>query len=78
MGAYRCVATSTREMGPGSREDILNCHWNFWNWQKLIGLGASQLSVWYGRLIYWVTGERLRTRMDCAKQEYVSQLEGFT
>ncbi|KAJ7936005.1 hypothetical protein B0H13DRAFT_2304071 [Mycena leptocephala] len=33
------VATSTWEMGPGSREDVLNCHWNFWNWQKLIGLG---------------------------------------
>ncbi|KAJ7850849.1 hypothetical protein B0H13DRAFT_2360511 [Mycena leptocephala] len=25
--------------GAGSRDDVLNCHWNFWNWQKLIGLG---------------------------------------
>ncbi|KAF7367916.1 CxC2 domain-containing protein [Mycena sanguinolenta] len=33
------VATSTREMGPGSREDTLNCHWGFWNWGRLIGLG---------------------------------------
>jgi hypothetical protein len=33
------VATSTREMGPGSREDVLNCHWGYWNWQKLLGLG---------------------------------------
>ncbi|KAJ6499891.1 hypothetical protein DFH09DRAFT_945023 [Mycena vulgaris] len=32
------VAGSTREMGPGSREDTLNCHWNHWNWQKLLGL----------------------------------------
>ncbi|KAJ7018016.1 hypothetical protein C8F04DRAFT_1278419 [Mycena alexandri] len=34
------VATSTREMGPGSRQDTLNDHWSHWNWQKLVGLGA--------------------------------------
>ncbi|KAJ7719860.1 hypothetical protein B0H14DRAFT_3521129 [Mycena olivaceomarginata] len=33
------VGTSTREMGPGSREDTLNGHWGSWNWQKLVGLG---------------------------------------
>ncbi|KAJ7434219.1 hypothetical protein B0H11DRAFT_2258641 [Mycena galericulata] len=33
------VATSTREMGPGSRLDTLDDHWGHWNWQKLIGLG---------------------------------------
>ncbi|KAJ7846838.1 hypothetical protein B0H14DRAFT_2583881 [Mycena olivaceomarginata] len=33
------VATSTREMGPGSRHDTLNDHWGHWNWQKLVGLG---------------------------------------
>ncbi|KAJ7198761.1 hypothetical protein GGX14DRAFT_573205 [Mycena pura] len=33
------VASSIREMGPGSREDVLNCHWSFWNWMKLLGLG---------------------------------------
>ncbi|KAF7358018.1 hypothetical protein MVEN_00848900 [Mycena venus] len=32
------VALSTREMGPGSREDTLNNHWAWWNWQKLLGL----------------------------------------
>ncbi|KAJ7714051.1 hypothetical protein DFH07DRAFT_974574 [Mycena maculata] len=32
------IAGSTREMGPGSREDVLNCHWSNWNWQKLVGL----------------------------------------
>ncbi|KAJ7875574.1 hypothetical protein B0H14DRAFT_2568720 [Mycena olivaceomarginata] len=34
------VATSTREMGPGSRHDTLNDHWSHWNWLKLVGLGA--------------------------------------
>ncbi|KAJ7494547.1 hypothetical protein B0H11DRAFT_2155926 [Mycena galericulata] len=33
------VATSTREMGPGSRQDTLEDHWAHWNWVKLIGLG---------------------------------------
>ncbi|KAJ6489830.1 hypothetical protein C8R45DRAFT_826294, partial [Mycena sanguinolenta] len=32
------VASSTREMGPGSREDTLNNHWAWWNWQKLLGM----------------------------------------
>ncbi|KAJ7468442.1 hypothetical protein B0H11DRAFT_2159494 [Mycena galericulata] len=32
------VATSTREMGPGSRFDVLDDHWAFWNWCKLITL----------------------------------------
>lgn len=33
------VATSTTEMGPGSRQDTLADHWGHWNWQKLVGLG---------------------------------------
>ncbi|KAJ7026230.1 hypothetical protein C8F04DRAFT_1268406 [Mycena alexandri] len=32
------VATSTREMGPGSRRDTLDSHLSFWNWIKLIGI----------------------------------------
>ncbi|KAF8212570.1 hypothetical protein K438DRAFT_1957172 [Mycena galopus ATCC 62051] len=35
------VGTSTREMGPGSREDTLNAHWGSWNWQKLVALGEQ-------------------------------------
>ncbi|KAJ7250229.1 hypothetical protein C8J57DRAFT_1521243 [Mycena rebaudengoi] len=32
------VATSTREMGPGSRADTLDDHWGHWNWSKLLGI----------------------------------------
>ncbi|KAF8193985.1 hypothetical protein K438DRAFT_1969276 [Mycena galopus ATCC 62051] len=35
------VGSSTKEMGPGSREDTLNGHWGSWNWQKLLGLGEA-------------------------------------
>ncbi|KAK6972220.1 CxC2 domain-containing protein [Favolaschia claudopus] len=34
------VASSTREMGPGSRADVLDDHFAFWNWCKVLGLGA--------------------------------------
>jgi hypothetical protein len=34
------VATSTREMGPGSRRDTLDDHFSDWNWKKTTGLGA--------------------------------------
>ncbi|KAJ7735423.1 hypothetical protein DFH07DRAFT_870763 [Mycena maculata] len=37
------VATSTREMGPGSRSDTLDDHWSHWNWQKLVELGLLLL-----------------------------------
>ncbi|TDL13645.1 hypothetical protein BD410DRAFT_735067, partial [Rickenella mellea] len=35
------VATSTREMGPGSRHGTLDDHWGAWNWGKVIGLGKA-------------------------------------
>ncbi|KAF7330698.1 hypothetical protein MSAN_02447900 [Mycena sanguinolenta] len=34
------VASSMREMGPGSRRDVLDNHWGFWNWTKLTTIGA--------------------------------------
>ncbi|KAJ7159910.1 hypothetical protein C8R43DRAFT_1086852 [Mycena crocata] len=65
------VATSTREMGPGTREDTLNCHWGHWNWQKLVGLGSA-LALTEG------IAERLRTRLDKAKIDYAAQMESLT
>ncbi|KAJ7018305.1 hypothetical protein C8F04DRAFT_1277832 [Mycena alexandri] len=32
------VATSTREMGPGSPRDTIDSHLSFWNWNKLTGI----------------------------------------
>ncbi|KAF7337302.1 hypothetical protein MSAN_02255400 [Mycena sanguinolenta] len=34
------VASSTQEMGPGSRRDVLDDHWAFWNWNKLVSIGT--------------------------------------
>ncbi|KAE9388174.1 hypothetical protein BT96DRAFT_836658 [Gymnopus androsaceus JB14] len=32
------VATSTKEMGPGSHADTLEDHWGHWNWRKIVGM----------------------------------------
>ncbi|KAI6142305.1 hypothetical protein EDD17DRAFT_1711602 [Pisolithus thermaeus] len=37
------VASSTKEMGPGSRRDTLDDYFGDWNWKKLTGLGAILL-----------------------------------
>jgi hypothetical protein len=34
------VASSTKEMGPGSRRDTLDDHFGDWNWKKVVGLGT--------------------------------------
>ncbi|KAG1888123.1 hypothetical protein F4604DRAFT_1877330 [Suillus subluteus] len=33
------IATSTWEMGPGSRRDTLDDHFNDWNWKKICAMG---------------------------------------
>ncbi|KAG2054496.1 hypothetical protein BDR06DRAFT_1049485 [Suillus hirtellus] len=33
------IATSTREMGPSSRHDTLDDHFNDWNWKKICTMG---------------------------------------
>jgi hypothetical protein len=43
--AIGAVATSTRNMGPGSRHDTLDCQWSYWNWLKLINIGALPLTL---------------------------------
>ncbi|KAK0499914.1 hypothetical protein EDD18DRAFT_1102134 [Armillaria luteobubalina] len=37
------VASSTREMGPGSRQDTLDDHWSDHNWQKNAGLRMDRV-----------------------------------
>ncbi|KAJ7796028.1 hypothetical protein B0H14DRAFT_2391100 [Mycena olivaceomarginata] len=35
------MGASTREMGPGSRQDTLDDFWHYWNWNKVAGMGAT-------------------------------------
>lgn len=41
------IATSTREMGPGSRRDTLDDHFNDWNWKKICAMGEFLASHYY-------------------------------
>jgi hypothetical protein len=36
-----CIASSTKEMGPGARRDTLDDHFGDWNWKKVVGMGES-------------------------------------
>ncbi|KAG6823301.1 hypothetical protein H0H92_010681, partial [Tricholoma furcatifolium] len=38
------IAQSTKEMGPGSRRDTIDDHFNDWNWKKKIQLGKRMLT----------------------------------
>lgn len=56
------LAPSTKEMGPGSRRDTMDCHLGDSNWKKVTGFGkywhvrcisganASQVLVYFGKL----------------------------
>lgn len=33
------ASLSTREMGPGARQDALDDQWSFWNWRIVVTLG---------------------------------------
>ncbi|KAJ7789965.1 hypothetical protein B0H14DRAFT_3502247 [Mycena olivaceomarginata] len=35
------MGASTREMGPGSRQDTLDDFWHYWNWNKVVGMGLT-------------------------------------
>jgi hypothetical protein len=35
------IASSTKEMGPGSRRDTLDDHFGDWNWKRCTQLGKS-------------------------------------
>ncbi|KAJ7315615.1 hypothetical protein DFH08DRAFT_820537 [Mycena albidolilacea] len=34
------IAASTRIMGPGACHDMIDDHWSYWNWQKLVSLAS--------------------------------------
>jgi len=37
---HNALGNSTKTQGPGSRHDILDDHFGFWNWQKYITMGT--------------------------------------
>ncbi|KAJ7271751.1 hypothetical protein C8J57DRAFT_1226330 [Mycena rebaudengoi] len=58
------LATSTREMGPGFRRDVLDDNFNDWNWKKIVGLGRIMF-----RKIVAAIPEMLAARAELAEKE---------
>jgi hypothetical protein len=59
------ISTSTKEMGPGSRRDILDDHFGDWNWKKVCSMGEPSLflgDIAAERLV----GPTLRRRLELA------------
>jgi len=40
---HNALGNSTKTQGPGSRQDVLDDHFSFWNWEKYIGLGKTMV-----------------------------------
>ena len=40
---HNTLGSSTKLQGPGSRQDVLDAHFGFWNWLKYIGHGDTLL-----------------------------------
>lgn len=39
--SHNILGNSTKTQGPGSRQDVLDDHFSFWNWLKYTGLGKT-------------------------------------
>lgn len=40
---HNALGNSTKTQGPGSRQDVLDDHFGFWNWQKYTNMGTTLL-----------------------------------
>jgi hypothetical protein len=70
------MGVSTREMGPGSRQDTLDDFWHHWNWGKVVGMG--ECFVFSGITAatsyrYSLLGTTLRKRLLQARKELARQ-----
>ena len=49
-GSHNALAGSTRTMGPGTREDVLDDHFSHWNWLKYSSMGEFRRLL-FGHLL---------------------------
>ena len=49
-GSHNALAGSTRTMGPGTREDVLDDHFSHWNWLKYSSMGKFRRLL-FGHLL---------------------------
>ena len=49
--SHNAIGNSTKTQGPGSRHDILDDHFGFWNWQKYVTMGSTLMKKYQRALV---------------------------
>ena len=62
---HNALGNSTKTQGPGSRHDVLDDHFGFWNWQKYMSMGRFETFSIQATLISF----KRRVEPDAALQE---------
>lgn len=75
--SHNALGNATKTQGPGSRHDVLDDHFGFWNWQKYSGMGEHSAD-WpaYAVLTLTAPGVTLMRRYRSAIRERNIQVEG--
>jgi hypothetical protein len=70
------LSHSTREMGPGSRQDTINDHFGDTNWKKVIGMGKHR-RCWLCSNVYISSGSALSRKLKLAIPEKIDKHEDW-
>lgn len=71
------ASNATKTYGPGTRQDVLDDHFGFWNWEKYKGLGRFSLPLVNETLFTtFLSGSTLIRRYKSALKERNLQVEG--
>jgi hypothetical protein len=75
--AHNALGNSTKTQGPGSRQDVLDDHFGFWNWLKYTGLGKTLMRRYKLALAQRnIQSEGHRGLTACIDPTLVEQWEG--
>jgi len=68
---HNALGNSTKTMGPGSRQDTLDDHFSFWNWEKYVGHGRTLARKYKN----WVAERNIQTE---GHRGFTSSIEDAT
>jgi hypothetical protein len=76
------LATSTKEMGPGSRRDTIDDHFSDANWKKFVGLGwyiTSSIILFLTAILYYLGRSLMRKVIEAGEcvGDFVAAHEAF-
>ncbi|SJL15740.1 uncharacterized protein ARMOST_19245 [Armillaria ostoyae] len=78
-GPNNQIGNSTKTMGPGSRHDVLDDTFGFWNWMKYVTMGLPEklIAEWETVCIQWENDGFPKTVENpfAVNQDYMSEVE---